>query len=94
MKNIITKIKIILERIKNQLDEAEDQISNLEDKVAENTLSSKKEKELEKAKRKRKKKKEGSLRILWDKIKHNNIHIIGVQKEKKESKELKTYLKK
>ena len=35
---------------------------------------------------KRMKRNENSLRDLWDNIKHTNIHIIGVQKEKRERK--------
>lgn len=37
--------------------------------------------------------KEDSLRDLWYNMKHNNIHITGLQ-EGKESKGSKTYLKK
>ena len=33
---------------------------------------------VEQTKEKRMKRKEDSLRDLWDNIKHNNIHIIGV----------------
>ena len=34
-------------------------------------------------------KKENSLRKLWDKIKHIDIHNIGAQKEKRERKMVK-----
>ena len=34
--------------------------------------------------RKRVNKNEGGLRDLWDHIKHTNIHIIGILKEKRE----------
>ena len=37
---------------------------------------------------------EGNLRNLWDNFKHFNIRIIGMQKEKRKSKKLKTYLNK
>ena len=39
------------------------------------------------------KKTEDTLRELWDNIKHTNIHIIGFQKEKRERKVLRKYLK-
>ena len=42
----------------------------------------------------KKKKKEERLRNLQDNFKHSNIRIIGVQKGKKKSKKLKTYLNK
>lgn len=51
----------------------EDQISNLEDKVSDNTKSEKQKVKIN----------EGSLKDLWDDIKHNNIHIIGLPEERK-----------
>ena len=39
-------------------------------------------------------KKEERHRNLWDNFKHYNIRIIGVPKEKRKTKKLKTYLKK
>ena len=36
---------------------------------------------------------EDSLRDIWDNIKHSNICITGVQKEKRERKGLRKYLK-
>ena len=39
-------------------------------------------------------KNEDSLRSLWEDFKHDNICIMGRPEEKKESKEMKTYLKK
>ena len=39
------------------------------------------------------KKNEEKLRNLQDNFKHSNIQIIGVSEEKRNSKELKTYLK-
>ena len=69
--NTITEIKNTLEGINNRISEAEEWISELEDKMAE--LTSK-----EQNKVKRMKRSEGSLRDLWDNIKHTNILIIGV----------------
>ena len=40
----------------------------------------------EQNKEKRMKRNEDSLRDLWDNIKHNNIHIIGVQEGKEREK--------
>ena len=42
---------------------------------------------------KRIKRSEDSLRDVWDNIKCTNIHIIGTQKEKRERKDLRKYLK-
>ena len=42
-------------------------------------------------KKKEFKKNEERLRNLWDNFKHFNIRIIGMQKEKRKSKKLKTY---
>ena len=38
-------------------------------------------------------KKKDSLRDLWDNIKHTDICTIGSQKEKREKKDLRKYLK-
>ena len=38
-------------------------------------------------------KNEERLRDLWDNFKRSKIQIIGMQKEKRKSKKLKTYLK-
>ena len=46
-----------------------------------------------KEKKEKEKGDEDSLRGLWVKIKHTNISIIQVPEEKRERKELKTYLK-
>ena len=62
--------------MKRSLDETEDGISKLEDKVEKTT-----QKEQEKEKRLRKN--EEGLMEVQDKMKHNNIHIIRIQKEKK-----------
>ena len=54
-----------------QLNEAEEQTSNLEKKAVENTQS-------EQQNEKRILKNEDSLRVQWDNLKCNNIHIIRV----------------
>ena len=69
--NTITEMKTTLEGIKSRITEAEERISDLEDRMVEFTAA-------EQNKEKRMKRKEDSLRDLWDNIKHNNIHIIGV----------------
>ena len=49
---------------------------------------------MEQNKAKRMRRNEDSLRDLWDNIKHNNIHIIGVPEgEERERKDLRKYLK-
>ena len=63
------------------------QVSELENRVEEITDS-----EQEKKKRERKEMK--ILRDLWENIKHTNIHIKGVpEREERETKRLRTYLK-
>ena len=42
---------------------------------------------------KRIKRTEGSLRDLWDSIKHTNIHIIRFQKKKTKRKGMRKFLK-
>ena len=64
--NTITEIKNTLEGINSRISEAEEQISELEDKMVEITSE-------EQNKVKRMKRTEGSLRDLWDNIKHTNI---------------------
>ena len=71
MNNTIIEMKNTLEGISSRKTEAEEQISDLEDRTVEFTAA-------EHNKQKRMKKNEGSLRDLWDNIKHNNIRIIGV----------------
>ena len=79
--NTITEIKNILEGINSRVSEAE-QISELEGKMVEITSE-----EQNKVKRMKKKKKtQGSLRDLWDNIKHTNIQIIGVPEEEQKKK--------
>nr|KAF6437933.1 hypothetical protein HJG59_008654 [Molossus molossus] len=74
MKNDISEIKNTLEGLNIRVEEAEDQISELEDRVEKINQS-------ENQKKKTIKKQEESLRELWDKWKHNNIHVIGVAEE-------------
>ena len=64
-------MKTTLEGINSRITEAEERISELEDRMVEFTAA-------EQNKEKRMKRNEDSLRDLWDNIKRNNIHIIGV----------------
>ena len=73
MNNTINEIKNVLEGINSRITEAE-WISDLEDKRVEITTA-------KQNKEKRMKRNEGSLRDLWDNIKHTNIRIIGVPEE-------------
>ena len=84
MNNTITEMKTTLEGI-NRITEAEEQMSDLEDKMVEFTVA-------EQNKERRMKRNEDSLQDLWDNIKRNNIHIIGVP-EGEERKHLRKYLK-
>ena len=73
--NTLTEMNT-LQGITSRVDKAEDQISDWEDKEAENTQSEQlKEKKNE---------------SLWGNIKCTTICIMGYQKEKRGSKELKT----
>ena len=78
----VEKKKTILEGINSRITEAEERISDLEDRLVEFTAA-------EQNKEKRMKRNEDSLRDLWDNIKRNNIHIIGVPEGEKERKYLK-----
>ena len=71
MNNTITEMKNTLEGINSRITEAEEQISDPEDRMVEFTA-------MEQNKQKRMKRNEDSPRDLWDNIKRNNIHIIGV----------------
>ena len=71
MNNTITEMKTTLEGINSRITEAEEQISDLEDKMVKFTAA-------EQNKEKRMRRNEDTLRDLWDNIKCNNIHIIGV----------------
>ena len=64
-------MKTTLEGINSRITEAEDWINDLEDRMVEFTA-------VEQNKERRMKRNEDSLRDLWDNIKRNNIHIIGV----------------
>ena len=71
MNKTITGMKNTLEGINSRITEAEKRISDIENRMVEFTAP-------EQNKEKRMKRNEDSLRDLWDNIKHNNIHIIGV----------------
>ena len=71
MNNTITEMKTTLEGIKSSITEAAERISDLEDRMVEFTS-------MEQNKEERMKKNEDNLRDLWDNMKFNNIHIIGV----------------
>ena len=78
LKNTITEMKNTIEGINSRLEYAEEWTSDLEDKVVEITQSEQqKEKRL---------KNEDSLRDLWNKIKHTNIHMVRVQEGKEREK--------
>ena len=77
-------MKTTLEGINSRITKAEERISDLEDRMVEFTAA-------KHNKEKRMKRNEDSLRDLWDNIKHNNICIIGSQKEKRQ--DLRKYLK-
>ena len=79
MKNTITEMKTTLEGITSRITEAEERISDLKDRMVEFTA-------VEQNKEKRMKRNENSLRDLWDNIKRNNIHIIGVPEGKEREK--------
>ena len=70
MNSTITEMKNTLEGINSRITEAEERISDLEDRIVEFTVAEQNKEERMKRK--------NSLRDLWDNIKHNNIHIIGV----------------
>ena len=86
MNNTITEMKNTLEGINSRITEAEEWISDLEHRTVEFTAT-------EQDKEKRMKRNEDSLRDLWDNIKRTNIRVIGSQKEKRERKDLRRYLK-
>ena len=72
--NTINEIKNTLEGINSRISEAEEWNSEMEDKMVE--ITSEKQNKV-----KRMKRTDGSLRDLWDNIKHTNIWIIGVSEE-------------
>ena len=69
------------------IEEAEERIGELEDKIME-------KEEAEKKREKKIQEYEGRIRELSDAMKHNNIHIIGIPKRKRERQGLKAYLNK
>ena len=75
----INETKNSLEGSNSRITEAEERISDLEDKIVVITTA-------EQNKEKRMKRIEGSLRDLWDNIKHTNIQIIGVHEEEDKKK--------
>ena len=75
--NKIIEMKNTLEGINSRTTEAEEWISDLEDRMVEFTAA-------EQIKVKRMKRNEDSLRDLWNNIKRNHIHIIGVSGEERE----------
>lgn len=81
-KNTITQVKNSLEGYNSRLDQAEESVSKLKDTSFE-IIQSEKQKE---------KRNEESLMDLWDTIKRNEIHIMGVVEREEREKE-KTYLK-
>ena len=81
MNNTITEMKNTLEGIYSKITEAEEQISDLEDTMVEFTA-------VEQNKEKKIQRNEDSLRDLWDNIKPNNIHIIGVPEGEEREKGL------
>ena len=73
MNHTVTEMKNTLEGISSRITEAEERISDLEDRMVEFTAVKQ-----NKEKRMKRNDDEDSLRDLWDNIKRNNIHIIGV----------------
>ena len=82
MNNTITEIKNTRKGINSRITEAEEWISELENKMVEITVR-------EQNKEKRMKRIADRLRDLWDNIKHNNIHIIGVPEGEELPKSMK-----
>ena len=69
-----------LEGINSRITEAEEWISDLKDRTVEITATKQNTE-------KKNEKNEDRLRDLWDKIKHTNIHIIGVPEGEEIEKE-------
>ena len=78
MNNTITEMQNTLEVINSRITGAEERISELEDKMVEFTTVEQN--------KKRMKRNVDSLRDLWDNIKRNNIHIIGVSEGEEREK--------
>ena len=77
MQNTIPHIKNSLAVINSRIEEAEERISKVEARQVEIT-------DAEQKREKRLKRNEDSRRDLWDNVKCNNVHIIGVPEEEKE----------
>ena len=86
MNNKITEMKTTLEGINSRITEAEEQISDLEDRMVEISAAGQN-------KEKRMKRNEDSLRDLWDTLNAPTFTLQGSQKEKREKKGLRKYLK-
>ena len=86
MNNTVIEMKNTLEAFNSRITEAEERISDLEDRMAKFTAT-------EQNKEKRMKRNEDCLRDFWDNIKCKNIRIQGSQKEKRERKDPRKYLK-
>ena len=74
-----TEMNNTLEGISSRITEAKERISDLEDRMVENHCH-------KTECRKKNEKHEDSLRVLWDNIKHINIHSIGVWEEEEKEK--------
>ena len=85
MNNTITEMKNTLEGI-NKINEAEERISDLEDRMVEFTAT-------EQNKEKRMKRNEDSLKDLCHNIRCTNFILWESQKEKRERKDMRKYLK-
>ena len=86
MKNTITEMKNTLEGINSRRSEAEERLSELEDGMVEITAT-------EQNKEKRMKRNEDSLKDLCHNIRCTNFILWESQKEKRERKDLRKYLK-
>ena len=84
MNNTITEVENTLEGINSRITEAEEWISELEDRMVKITATEQK---------KRMKRNEDSLRDLWDNINTPTFALQGSQKEKRQRKGLRKYLK-
>ena len=87
MKDTQNEIKQNIQGTNSDRKETRTQINDLEQREEINI-------QLEQNEETRIQKNEERLRNLWDNLRHSNIQIIGVQKEKNNSKKLKTYLNK
>ena len=81
MNNTITEMKNTLEGINSRITVGEERISDLEDRMLEFTAV-----ERNKKRKKTMKRNKDNLRDLWDNIKCNNIHIIGVSEGEEREK--------